>query len=188
MDPISIGIGVIGLGMSIFGGIGQSEAAEENARLSRDVAKQEQGINDQKQQAMELSARRQQMEITRTAQRARAQAVQNATTQGAQFGTGLQGGLAEITDQSLFNLVGVNSGLETGRNINSYNKLISQDKMGMAQAQSDSATAGGWASLGGALMKSGPMIGSLAKGFGGGSSSGGNNYGYTANSYGNGYT
>ena len=166
MDPISLAIGAVGLGMQIFGGMGQARASEEAARISADEAKQEQGINAQKQQAMELSGRRQQMEITRNAQRARAMAVQSATTQGAQFGSGLQGGLAEVTDQSLFNLVGVNSALETGRNINQYNNAITQDKYAMAKAQSSGAQDAGYASLGGALLKSGPIIGQISQGFG----------------------
>lgn len=167
MDPISLAIGAVGLGMQVFGGLGQASASKEAAKYSADEAKQEQGINDLKQQAMELSGRRQQMEIMRTAQSARALAVQTATTQGANLGSGLQGGLAQVTDQSLFNSVGVNSALETGRGINVFNNAISQDKMGMAKAQGDAATAAGYASLGGALLKAGPIIGNISQGFGG---------------------
>ena len=167
MDPISLAIGAVGLGMQIFGGMGQASASKEAAKISQDEARQEQGINDQKQQAMELSGRRQQMEIIRTNQRARAQALETGVNQGAQFGSGLQGGLAEVTDQSLFNLVGVNSALETGRNINQYNNNITQDKYAMAKAQSSSAQSAGYASLGGALLKAGPIIGQISQGFGG---------------------
>lgn len=166
MDPISLAIGAVGLGMQIFGGMKQAHASKEGAQISQDEARQEQSINDQKQQAMELSARRQQMEIMRNQQRARAMAVQSATTQGAQFGSGLQGGLAEITDQSLFNEVGVNSALQTGRNIAGFNANITKDKIAMAGVQSDAAQGAGLASLGGALVKSGPIIGSLSQGFG----------------------
>lgn len=174
MDPISIGIGVIGLGMSIFGGMQQADVAKQQAQVSRDIAGQEQGINDEKQKAMEISGRRQQLEIMRNTQRAQAQATNNAVNQGAQFGSGLQGGLAQVADQGLFNITGVNLGLETGRSINTYNRSISQDKMKMADLGGDMAEAQGWSSLGGAIMKSGPMIGSLSKGFGGGFGGGGN--------------
>lgn len=170
---IGAGVSAIGLGMSIFGGLEQSHIAKEQAGVSADIAAQEQGINAQKQQAMELAGRRQQLEIIRNNQRARALAENNATNQGAQFGSGLQGGLAQVQDQSLFNLVGVNSALETGRNIAGFNNSISQDKIRLAQLGGDSATAGGFASLGGSILKAGPFVGALSGGFGG-KSSGGN--------------
>lgn len=171
---LGAGVSALGLGMSIFGGLDQSRIAKEQASVSMDVARQEQGINDQKQQAMELAGRRQQLEIIRNNQRARALAENNATNQGAQFGSGLQGGLAQITDQSTFNLVGVNSALETGRNIAGYNNAISSDKIRLAQLGGDAASAAGFASLGGSIMKAGPVIGALSGGFGSSKSYGGN--------------
>lgn len=159
---IGAGASAVGLGMSIFGGLDQSRIAKEQAGVSADIAGQEQGINQQKQQAMELAGRRQQLEIIRNNQRARALAENSATNQGAQFGSGLQGGLAQVTDQSTFNLVGVNSALETGRNIAGYNDKISQDKIRLAQLGGDASSAAGFASLGGSIMKAGPTIGALA--------------------------
>ena|SRR6266404_4298317 len=170
MDPLTLGLGIVGLGMSIFGGAKQSEVSHQQAQVSQDEAHQEQGINDAKQQAMELHGRRQQLEIIRNNQRARAMAENASVNQGAQFGSGLQGGLAQINDQSLFNLTGVNTALETGRTIAGYNQNITNDKIKMAGLGADAATAQGWTSLGGSVMKSGPLIGALGKGFGFGSS------------------
>lgn len=175
-NVLGAGVSAIGLGMSIFGGMQQAGIAKEQAGVSADVARQEQGINDQKQQAMELAGRRQQLEIIRNNQRARAMAENSAVNQGAQFGSGLQGGLAQIQDQSTFNLVGVNSALETGRNIAGYNNAISTDKIRLAQLGGDAASAAGFASLGGSIMKAGPAIGALSGGFGGKSSTAGGNY------------
>lgn len=166
MDPISLAIGAVGLGMQIFGGIGSSETSEKMSQVSADEAHQEQGINDQKQQAMELDARRQQLEIMRRGQQAQALAQSRATNQGAQFGSGLQGGLAEVTDQSAFNLQGINNSLTIGRNINEYNSKISNDKVQMASLGADAATYAGWSSLGGSVMKAGPVLGQMGKGFG----------------------
>lgn len=162
----------IGLGMSIFGGMQQSGIAKQQAAVSMDEARQEQGINDAKQQAMELSGRRQQLEIIRNNQRARALAENTATNQGAQFGSGLQGGLAQINDQSDFNLVGVNSALQTGRQIDTFNQQISQDKIQQASLGGQAASAAGFASLGGAVLKAGPVVGQFSQGFG--KSTGGN--------------
>lgn len=169
---VGAGISAIGLGMSIFGGLDQAAIAKDQANVSMDIATQERGINHQKQQAMELAGRRQQLEIIRNNQRARAMAENNATGQNAQFGSGLQGGLAQVADQSLFNLVGVNSALETGRSIAGFNDKISQDKIRMAQLGGNAASAAGFTSLGGSIMKAGPTIGALSGGFGFSSKSG----------------
>lgn len=166
MDPITLGMAAIGIGMQIFGGMGQSKVSEQEAAVSKDEAAREQAINDQKQQAMEIDARRKSLEQMRTAQKANSMALSAATNQNAQFGSGLQGGQAEVTDQSLFNLSGINTSLTIGRNINEQNKGISQDKMQMASLGADSASYAGWGSLGGALVKAGPVVGQFSKGFG----------------------
>lgn len=168
MDPLSLAFSAIGLGMQVFGGFGQAHNAHQAAAISQDVARQEQGINAAKQQQMELEGRRTQMENIRNNQRARAMAESAAVNQGAQFGSGLQGGLAQVQDQTLFNMSGVNSALETGRSISGFNNAISVDKMKLANVQADSATNAGIASLGGAFMKAGPIVGQLGQGFGGG--------------------
>lgn len=185
---VGAAISAVGVGMSIFGGMEQSNIAHEKAAYSSDVAQQELGINQQKQNAMELAGRRQQLEIIRNGQRARALAENNATNQGAQFGSGLQGGLAQVTDDALTNLLGVNQSLEIGRNINTYNTKISQDKMRLAQLGGDEASAAGFSSLGGSIMKIGPTVGNFFGGSGGSKGASGNNYGYTASTYGNGYS
>lgn len=163
---IGAAVGAVGLGMSIFGGMEQSDIAKQQAKVSGDIAQQEQGINNEKQKAMEVSGRRQQLEILRNQQRQRAMATSAAVNQGANQGSGIQGGLAQVTDQSLFNLQGVNFALQTGRDINKYNQSISQDKMQLASLGGDAASAAGLASLGGSLMKAGPTIGNLSGGFG----------------------
>jgi len=194
MDPISIALSVAGLGMSIFGGFGSASATKEAAQysqqeaaVSQDEARQQQGINDLKQQQMELEARRTQIENIRNAQRAAAVGLNNATNQGAQFGSGIQGAEGGIFSNALFNMQGVNQAVEIGRGINTFNKNISADRITMAGLEGKIASAKGaaaddaaWASLGGALMKAAPVAGQIGKGFspnfnflfGGGSPSG----------------
>lgn len=170
MDPISLAVGAVGLGMQIFGGLSSANNASQQASVSSNIASQEQSINNAKQQAMQTQARRTQMENVRNIQRARAQGTEAAVSQGAQFGSGLQGGLAQATDQGLFNMQGVNQAVQTGQQIAGYNANISSDKMQLATLGGQAATDQGISSLGGALMKSGPMIGQLGqtatKGFG----------------------
>ena len=167
MDPVSLGIAAVGVGMQIYGSYKQYENAKEVAAVSQDVARQEQAINNAKMRQMELEGRRTQLQNVRNAQRARAQAVQAATTQGAQFGSGLQGGLAQIQDQMGWNMLGVDQALATGREINTYNNNISNDKQRLASLGADAAEAQGYSSLGGALIKSGPIVGQISQGFGG---------------------
>src|ERR1700722_7108390 len=96
IDPISATLGVVGLGMQLFGGFASAANAGEIASVSADEATQEQNINNQKQQAMELDARRQQLQIIRTNQQTQALAVARGTSQNAQLGSGLAGGLAQV--------------------------------------------------------------------------------------------
>lgn len=70
MDPVSLGIAAVGLGLQIYGGFRQSENAKEVAAVSQDMAKQEQSINDAKVRQMELEGRRTQLQNIRNAQRA----------------------------------------------------------------------------------------------------------------------
>lgn len=171
MDPISLGLGVVGLGMQLWGQSESASASKEYAMktsaLARGIAGDEQRLNEQKRIAMELSGKRQVMEVFRNNQRLRAQATAAAVNQGAQFGTGLLGGLAQIEGQSQDNALAINQGLITGRNIFGINNDISDKKMQQAQLQAQyqtsQADAQGLSSLGGALMKIGPTVGAFGK-------------------------
>lgn len=173
-DILSTGLGVIGLGLSLFGASEQAANAKAQAAVSMDIAQQELGINEEKKKAMEINARRQQLEILRNTQRARAQSVNAAVSQGASLGSGLEGGLYDVQNQGAFNLLGVNSALATGRSIAGYNDMISQDKIKLAQLGGEAASAQGLTSIGGALMKAGPLIGPMTQGFGSFFGGGGN--------------
>lgn len=182
MDPLTIGLGIAGLGMQLFGGLSGASVSKQQAKVSMDEATNEQSINEQKQQQMYLQSQRNQLEVFRNIQRARSAGLQAATTQGAQFGSGLAGGQAQAVDQGLTNSRSISQNLEIGENIAGFNNNISADKIQMAQLGGEAATDAGIASLGGALIKSGPIIGQLGKGvgfgnignnfFGGGSPSG----------------
>lgn len=170
-----------GAALSLIGGLGQASTARATAAVSMNVAQQEMGINNQKQQQMALQAQRSQLENFRNIQRARAQGLNAATNQGAQFGTGLQGGQAQAQDQGNYNSLGISQNLQTGEKIAGYNSAISEDKIQLAQLGGQAATDQGLSSLGGALMTSAGTVGKLGKNagsisfggvFGGGSPSG----------------
>lgn len=169
MDPISLSLAAVGFGMQLFGGMGQAHVAGQIAQVSQDKAQEEGQINSLKQQQVRLEASRTQMQNIRNMQQSRAMASASATAQGAQFGSGIQGGLANVTSQGLFNMVGVNSALQTSEGIYGHNQKITQDNSQIASLGGQSATDAGYASIGGALMKAAPGLGSI---FGGGNSSG----------------
>ena len=165
MDPITGGLAVLGLGMSLFGGANAASEAKHQAELSQQVGAQEQLINDQKHQQMMLSARRQQLENFRNVQRARAMGLNAAVNQGAQFGTGLIGGQAQAQNQGFENNLGINQGIEIGNNIFGINNTISGLKAQMSDSQSSQATYQGIASLGSSLTGTAKTVGSLSSGF-----------------------
>lgn len=168
MDPLTIGMGIAGLGMQIFGGLGQASVSRQEANVSSNIATQEQGINVQKQMQQTLDANRMQLQNFRNAQRQRSLATAAAVNQGGGAGTGLQGsglagGLAGITAQSDYNTRSVNQNTQISQNIFGLTSNINSDKFQLAQLGGQSATDQGIASLGGALIKSGPTVGALGQ-------------------------
>lgn len=183
MDPVSLTLGVVGLGMSIFGGISGAQASALYSNESKQYASAEYGVENQesalKNQVYQTQNARAQLENVRNTQRARANAIQAGVTQGAQYGSGVQGGTAEVTGEGAFNAAGLSQGLQAtnamyGLN-QQYNTLQYQRALMGINAQQAQSTAQGWQSLGGAVMKSGPMVGNM---FGGGSSKGFNGFGF----------
>lgn len=188
MDPLTLGIGAIGLGMQIFGGIGASEQAEKANQVQQQIAGVEKQVNGQRRDAMELSARRQQMEVFRNNQRQRAMATNAAVNQGAQFGSGLQGGLAQVQDQSMYNSLGISQNLEIGRNIFGFNDQITDYKSQLSSIQTQMGQDQGIASFGGSISKSAGMLGQMGQGFGnmfggGGGLANGQAFNGTSNQY-----
>lgn len=173
MDPISLTLGIVGLGTSLFGGLMGASDASKAADINQDIAHQEIGINAQKKQQMILDSRRQQLENIRNVQKARSLGLTNAVSSGSQFGTGLQGGQAQATDQGVTNALGFSQNLEIGKNIFALDDKIDQDKAQLSSVQSDQAMWGAVAGVGNSISKSSSLFGNLFAGIGGGS---GGNY------------
>jgi len=183
---IGAGIAAVGLGMSLFGGLSQAgssrEYAEKSYAIQSQISANENLVNNQREDAMRLNARRNVLEQFRNTQRMAARATAAATTQGAQFGSGLAGGLGQISAQGAYNVQGLSQNLEIGENIFGINRTISGEKLQLAQLQSQygqtSATNQGLMSLGSGIMSAGPAVGRLSQGIGNpfGSASGVNNF------------
>lgn len=114
----------------------QSVAAAAASRdINRNIVGYERQAEAQRFQAMELDARRKQTEMIRNQQRARSLALSSATAQGSSRGSGLQGGYAQISGQTGFNLMGVQQNLEIGRNIFNINSAITDQKLAFADLE-----------------------------------------------------
>lgn len=200
MNPIAdlqAGLAIVGLGMSIFGTSKQVSAtkqmgvvAQNQANASMEIANLDKQVNEQRRQQMVLTAQRQQLQTIRYSQLARSMALTSATSQGAQFGSGLQGGYGQISGDKNTNLLGVNQNLEIGQNIFNLDNLMDDQKIKLAQYGADmaklqgkSSTGAGLSSLGSSVGKAAGPLGSLLGGFGAGPSfSGDMSQGYSEDS------
>jgi len=154
-------IAAAGLGMTAYGTVQQVSAAKRQASFQREIMVQEQRAEAVRMRAMELDARRRQLEVIRNQQRARAMALSTATAQGAGLGSGLFGGYGQISGQTGTNLLGISQNLGLGQQMFGINSAISQSKIGMAGAASSAVTGAGLSSLGGAFISAMPYLSSL---------------------------
>lgn len=206
MDPVTLatlGVTAIGLGTSLFGSskassdskraaqLGQQYAAQsiqffdQSQAVSNDITQNNYQQNDVRRQAMNLMNSRQQLEILRTSQRARAMALQAGVSQGAQYGSGVAGGIAQAKDQANWGLLGGSQQTQLGNQMFNLDNSLTGLRANMTQIQTNAniakatyegqmtgiqgniASDQGLMSLGGSIMKAGPMIGPLASGLGG---------------------
>lgn len=179
LGAVAPGLGIIGAGLSLFGGIERANASREAASQQAYGQVQLLGIEGKQEQlrssAMEIGARRQQMEVFRNQQRARALALNNATSEGAQFGSGLQGGYGQISGQTGVNSLGISSALQTGEQMFGLNAGLTAQRTSLAMqgasAASSAAEGAGFQTLGGAMVSGMGTINSLARTFGPGANS-----------------
>lgn len=166
MAAITAAIAAIGLGVSAFGAYEKYDAAKQTAQSQENIAGLETQQDAVRRQAMEIQARRQQLEVLRVQQRTRSVAESNATNQGAQLGSGLQGGYGQISGMTGNNLTGIRENLAAGENMFDLNAQISQQRIQIARSSSESAFGTGLMTLGGGILSSASAAGRLGQGFG----------------------
>lgn len=182
MAALTTALLVAGAATAAYGGIQQMNAAKGSAGASKNIAGLEIQQDAVRKQQMELTSQRNQMEVLRNAQRSRSLALNNATSQGAQFGSGLQGGYGQIAGQTGVNSLGISQNLALGEQMFGLNAQIGGQKMAQADFQSDAATGAAIAGFGKTLAGIAGPAGDLSKGFSFGSTgpaySGGGGKGY----------
>jgi hypothetical protein len=116
-----------------------ADAASSSAAINQQIIGFNNQIQGQRKQAMELDARRSQLEEIRKLQRARAVSLQVGIASGSQRGSGLQGAYAQQSGQSGNNMLGIQQNLGIGENIFALNSNISQQNIAMEQLKSQYA-------------------------------------------------
>lgn len=137
-----------GLAATVYGGVKQYQAAQQQFGAEQKIFGLEQNAEAQRKQMMELNANRMSLQAVRNQQRARSMALSSSTGQGAQFGSGLQGGYGQISGEAGVNLLGISQQLGAGENLFGINKDIQGQRMQYAQAGSQSYTGGAIAGAG----------------------------------------
>jgi hypothetical protein len=127
---VGLGLAAIGTGVTVKGQMDQAEA-QGDAEAAR-------------KKQMALDAMRRKRETIREAIQGRSLALSNATQSGAAEGSGLSGGLAQVTGQMGRNLS------DTDQNVSLGNQIYDAN-MKAASAGSMAAFGGGLADIGGAI-------------------------------------
>lgn len=108
-------------------------AAASSRDLQQSTIAEQQKINQQNYQAMEVNARRQQLQNVRTQQQARSLALATNVAQGGSGAvngsSALHGAYGQISGQFGVNQTGVTEALATGENIFASNSKISQNNI-----------------------------------------------------------
>lgn len=110
----------------------QVEGARAQNAAQKEITKLEFKGEEQRFAAMELDAKRKQIEVIRNQQRARALGLTVANAQGARQGSGIQGAYGQISGATTDNLNGIFQNLEIGRNIFGINRGISDQRLAYA--------------------------------------------------------
>lgn len=156
------GAGLLGLGGSLFGGLESASGAKAKYQAEQNIASLEMQVNEQRRQAMEISARRQQLQNVRNAQQAQATALASAVGSGAQFSSSAQSGQRQAGAEAAYSNLGVSLNEQIGENIFNIESSISAQKIAEAQAESKIASGQGISSIFGAIGSQAGNIGKLA--------------------------
>jgi hypothetical protein len=155
-------IGIAGLAISAIGQQEQSKAQGQVYQADVHTAQLEQQVNEQRRQQMNLTYQRQSIENLRNVQKAQASGLAAATNQGAQFGSGLQGGRSQEAAQGAWTMESLSQNFQIGNQMFNLDNQINQQKILKAQAESSANKASGLMSLGGDITKGAGGIAQLA--------------------------
>lgn len=163
------GIGLVGLGIGLYGMLGAQKAAKQESAISMQEAGVEEQQNRVRQQAMQLDAAHKRVTIAQQTQLAMAQGkaasvASGAGIMGANVSSGYKGGQGQAEAKGAYNTLGINQGEELGNQMFNLTDQLDQYKIQMMQAQSKQATNQGWINFGESVLGSAGNIAKLAAG------------------------
>jgi len=148
MDPISLSFMAISLATTGLGMFDKMKGASAQTAAQEQMIGVERQENSLRNQIMHLTANREQMQNLRNVQRARSLATSNAVSSGAQFGSGLQGGLEQVGGAGNTNALNLSQDVQGGDTMFGLSNEMSAAKIAYAQAGGDINTGTGLMQLG----------------------------------------
>lgn len=165
MAAVSTGLALTSLAVGgITAGIGASEkqkAAKAAAQASAEYSAASQRAENLRRTQMELDAARKRRDIIRQTVVARSVAQSNANQSGALYGSGIQGGLAQISQEGNSQLVSMNQNLSIGEGLFDANADASAAQYAGNVAQVKAQEGAALFNFGLGLMKDAGTIGKV---------------------------
>lgn len=153
---------IVGIAGQIFQFIGQRRMIEGQRIAIRAQERAERA----RERQMELDAIRRRREVARAGMVARAQAVASANSQGALVGSGIEGGLAQITGQENRESLAISQNEALGANVFASRREELRGNMVSLNGQSMANFGSGLTSLGNALVENQGLFQRIGGGFG----------------------
>lgn len=167
MEFLTAGIGLAGVGLSLFGSMAQANIAHQEAQVSGQIVQTDMDVNQQKYTQELLNTQRMQLENIRNAQKARSMALTSSVSQGAQFGSALPGAYGQISGQSNTNFLNTSENQQIGTSVFGLDQHADQLKIQLASLGGDMANAQGISAIGAGISKSASPLGNLFGSLGG---------------------
>lgn len=163
---MAISAAVIGVASAVAGTATSIYGAEQQGAAQQQMLAVQAKEQEQRKNLFEIEQQRKRVEDLRNAQQASSVSRSRAVNQGAQFGSGLLGGLAEIKGESNYNILGIEQNTQIGENLFSLDNQLTQAKIASAQAVTTQSIGSSLTSFGGSIVNSMGNIGKLTSGFG----------------------
>jgi hypothetical protein len=154
-------IAAIGVAASIAGTVVGMKGAQAQAKAQKQQAQAQMRAEEERKKAMNLDAYRKQRAQIREGQKARAEALATANSQGADSGTGLAGAYGGIEGQVGTNMQGVEQQRQIGNRMFDHNMAYYAAGGRAAKAGAQIQLGGGISALGGALVNNAGTIGRI---------------------------
>jgi hypothetical protein len=147
-----------GLALGAVGTTMQFLGMQATAKAQKEQTAAEMGGERTRQAAMQLDATRRTREALRMGMIARGQAENQAANTGSQYGSMLPGVEGQISNQTSYNVAGVQGQRQLGQQLSGFNMEALSAGMRARSGQMETSLGGGLTSLGGSIMSTLPSF------------------------------